>query len=114
MTIDPVEDYCDWCIGPLSEGSRTRSRWLGLPIEDAWACSDCLQEGRYRVPPDGWDGPVEEWLAADQYVLGADDVLAVVNALDEVLDGPNAMDDPEFRLRIGVPRAADYERALEP
>ncbi|MFD7021304.1 hypothetical protein [Promicromonospora sukumoe] len=45
-------------------------------------------------------------LAADQYVLGADDVLAIVNALGEVLDGPDAMDDPEFRLRIGVSRTA--------
>jgi hypothetical protein len=105
MPIPHVQDYCDWCMGLLSEQSRKRSRWLGLPIEEAWACSDCLQAGRYRVPPDGWNGPAEEWLAADQYVLGVDDVVAAVNALDEILHGPTAIHDSEFRLRIGVSRA---------
>src|SRR5918998_3250010 len=104
MPTDHEQDYCDWCMGPLSEESRLRSTWLGLPTEDAWACDDCLRRGRYRVPPDGWDGPVEEWLARDEYVLGSDDVLAVVNALNEVLNGPSAIDDWEFHLRIGVSR----------
>lgn len=104
MATDYEQDYCDWCMGPLSRESRMRSSWLGLPTEDAWACDDCLQAGRYRVPPDGWDGPAEEWLARDEYVLGADDVLAIVNALNEVLHGPSAVDDSEFRLRVGVSR----------
>ncbi|WP_265523573.1 hypothetical protein [Oerskovia flava] len=106
MVIDHVQDYCDWCMGPLSEASRIRSRWLGLPIEDAWACNGCLQAGRYHVPPDGWNGPPEEWLAGDQYVLGADDVLVIVNALNEILHGPDAIDDSEFQARTGVPREA--------
>ncbi|MFI9485238.1 hypothetical protein ACIG47_02500 [Promicromonospora sp. NPDC052451] len=105
MSIDQVQDYCDWCMGPLSAESRARSRWLGLSTEHAWACSTCLRTGDYRVPPDGWDGPVGEWLAADQYVLGPDDVEAVVNALREILDGPNAVPDADFQLRIGVSRA---------
>ena len=105
MASRTTQDYCDWCMDPLSEESQSRSRWLGLPIEDAWACTDCLQAGRYRVPPDGGDGPIDEWLASDEYVLNADDVLALVNALNEVLSGPSAIDESEFQLRIGVSRA---------
>ncbi|MCR1981674.1 hypothetical protein NSA53_05385 [Cellulosimicrobium cellulans] len=106
MTTDDEQDYCDWCMGPLSKESRRRSSWLGLPTEDAWACDDCLQAGRYRVPPDGWNGPMEEWLARDEYVLEAADVLAIVNALDEVLHGPSAVGESEFPSRIGVSRAS--------
>ncbi|WP_250442487.1 hypothetical protein [Actinotalea sp. C106] len=106
MTSEDVQDYCDWCYGPLTDHSRTRSRWLGLSIEDAWACAECLQAGRYRVPPDPWIGPPEEWLARDQYILSADDRLAVANALNEVLHGPGAVDDREFHARLGVSRAS--------
>jgi len=104
MTSDTAQTYCDWCMGPLSKESRSRSRWLGLPVEHAWACEECLEAGRYRVPPDGWDGPINEWLAADEYVLSTVDRLAVVNALNEVLHGPSAIDDQEFQLRLGVSR----------
>ncbi|GAA5055699.1 hypothetical protein [Nocardia callitridis] len=70
------------------------------------ACTDCPRAGRYRVPPDGWTGQSDEWIAADQYILGADDVFAVVDALNEVLHGPRAIEDAQFPLRIGVSRAA--------
>lgn len=106
MTSESPQDFCDWCYGPLSDRSRMRSRWLGLSIEDAWACVTCLQAGRYQVPPDGWDGPLEEWLARDEYLLSEDDRTAIVNALNEVLNGRDALDDWEFQTRLGVPRAS--------
>lgn len=73
---------------------------------------ECLHAGRYRIPPDWWDGPLEEWLARDEYVLGADDRLAIVNALNEVLHGPDAVDDWEFQTRLGVPRASALHTLL--
>lgn len=103
---DDVQDYCDWCFGGLAEPARERSRWLGLATEDAWACSDCLQAGRYRMPPEFWTGPEEEWLASDEYVLGVDDRTAIVNALNEVLHGASAIEDWEFQTLMGVPRSA--------
>lgn len=106
MASDVQQDYCDWCMGPLSGEARSRSRWLGLALEDSWACTGCLEVGRYRVPPDGWAGAPDEWLAADEYVLGEDDLLAIGNALNEVLHGPEAIADWEFQTRIGVSRAA--------
>ncbi|MBA4248690.1 MAG: hypothetical protein C0444_10410 [Microbacterium sp.] len=109
MTSSGVQDYCDWCMGPLTEAARARSSWLGLPLEFAWACSDCLDAGRYRLPPDGWEGSAEDWLASDQYVLGVDDVTVIVNALNEVLHGPEAVEDWEFETRLGVTRAAALE-----
>lgn len=116
MASQDVQDYCDWCFGALSEPSRARSRWLGLSIESAWACSDCLDVGRYRQPPDGWEGPSEEWLASDEYVLATDDLTAIVNALNEVLHGPAALEDWEFETRLGVTRAAALQtlRRLNP
>ena len=104
MASSAEQDYCDWCGGPLSGESADRSRWLGLTSEDAWACATCLDKGLYRVPPDGWDGPLEEWLARDQYVLSADDRSAIVNALTEVCYGPEAIEDWEFELRMGISR----------
>lgn len=104
MASADAQDYCDWCYGPLSTESSARSRWLGLTSEDAWACAPCIEKGRYRVPPDGWDGPADEWLAGDQYVLSADDRMAVLNALNEVLNGPDAIEEWEFALRMGVSR----------
>jgi hypothetical protein len=101
-----VQDYCDWCFGALTKPARERSRWLGLAAEDAWACSDCLEAGRYRLPPDGWAGAEEEWLASDEYVLSVDDRTVIVNALNEVLHGPSAVEDWEFQTRLGVPRSA--------
>ena len=102
MVSENVQDYCDWCFGALTATARARSRWLGLATEDAWACSDCLEAGRYRVPPDGWDGPAEEWLASDEYVLCSDDRTAILGALNEVLHGPGAVEDREFLTRLGV------------
>ncbi|MBO0921988.1 hypothetical protein J1G42_14275 [Cellulomonas sp. zg-ZUI222] len=105
MVSESVQDYCDWCFGALTDPARARSRWLGLAAEDAWACADCLAAGRYRVPPDGWAGPEEEWLARDEYVLRADDLTVIVNALNEVLHGPDAVEEWEFQTRLGVTRA---------
>lgn len=109
MVSESVQDYCDWCFGALTDPARARSRWLGLVTEDAWACADCLAAGRYRVPPDGWAGPEEDWLARDEYVLGADDLTVIVNALNEALRGPNAVEAGEFQTRLGVTR----EEALQ-
>lgn len=106
MRSEGVQNYCDWCFGVLTEPARERSRWLGVATEDAWACSDCLEAGRYRLPPDGWAGPEEEWLASQEYVLSDDDRTVIVNALNEVLHGPGAVEDWEFQTRLGVPRAA--------
>ena len=106
MVGESVQNYCDWCFGALSEPARARSRWLGLATQVSWACLACLEAGRYRVPPDAWDGPEKEWLASDEYVLGIDDRTAIVNALNEVLNGPDAVADWEFQTRIGVTRAA--------
>lgn len=103
--VSDVQDYCDWCFGALTETSRARSRWLGLATEDAWACMDCLEAGRYRVPPEGWDGPEKEWLASDECVLGSDDWTVIVSALNEVLHGPSAVEASEFQTRLGVSRA---------
>jgi hypothetical protein len=63
----------------------------------------------YRTPPDGWAAPEEAWLARDEYLLHPDDVTVLLNALDEVLHGPDAVDEAEFPTRLGVTRA----RALE-
>lgn len=106
MTSEEGQDHCDWCYGPLTDQSQLRSRWLGLASEYSWACMECLQAGRYRIPPARWDGPIEEWLARDEYVLGTDDRLAIINALNEVLHGPDAVDDGEFQTRLGVSRAS--------
>lgn len=108
MGSEDVQGLCDWCHGGLSDRARLRSRWLGLAGEDTWACTQCLRAGRYRVPPDGWLGPSEGWLARDEYVLDDGDRDAIVNALNEVLHGPGAVDEWEFKTRIGVSR----ERAL--
>ncbi|MFG6490833.1 hypothetical protein [Microbacterium sp. P03] len=109
MTTDHAREYCDWCSAPLSDESRTRSRWLGLTSEDVWACADCLRTGHYRTPPESWLGDGEEWLARDQYILAADDIVAVVNALNEVLNGPDSIENWEFSTRIGV----SVEEALQ-
>lgn len=101
-----VQDHCDWCFGALSEPARARSRWLGLASEDAWACSECLGTGRYRFPPEFWIGREDEWLANDEFVLSDDDRTAIVNALNEVLHGPEAIEDWEFDSRVGVARSA--------
>jgi hypothetical protein len=82
-----------------------------LISEDAWACATCIERGCYRVPPEGWDGPADEWLARDKYVLSADDRRAVLNALNEVLHGPDAIEEWEFQARMGVTREeADQTR----
>ncbi|VXB97948.1 conserved hypothetical protein [Microbacterium sp. 8M] len=104
MPSQNLQDYCDWCFAPLSEDALTRSRWLGLASEDTWACSTCIEKGRYRVPPEGWNGPADEWLARDEYVLSADDRRTVLNALNEILHGPDAIEEWEFHTRIGVTR----------
>ncbi|HWK93222.1 MAG TPA: hypothetical protein VNR17_13275 [Luteimicrobium sp.] len=104
MTSPTGQGYCDWCLGPLSGESVKRSQWLGLTSENAWACATCIEKGRYRFPPDGWDGPGDEWLARDQYVLSRDDRAAVLNALHEVLHGPEAIEEWEFQTRLGVSR----------
>lgn len=104
MASPNAQDFCDWCYGPLSEGSVVRSRWLGFASEDVWACPTCIERGRYRIPPDGWVGPAEEWLACDQYVLSATDRIGVLNALNEVLHGPDAIEDWEFQTRMGITR----------
>lgn len=64
--------------------------------------------GRYRVPPDGWLGPVETWLARDQYVLDEGDRRAVMSALDQVLNGPQAVPPAELETRMGVTRLEAY------
>lgn len=109
MVSENVQDYCDWCFGPLTEPARARSRWLGLASEDAWACSDCLGVGRYQQPPEFWIGHEEEWLASDEYVLSVDDRIAIVNALNEVLHGPDAIEDWEFATRLGVSRSTAFQ-----
>ena len=43
---------------------------------------------------------------AISYILDADDRLAIANALNEVLHGPGAADDREFRARLGVSRVS--------
>jgi hypothetical protein len=91
------QDYCDWCYGWLSDGDRRRSRALGLPLEASWACGRCLDAGRYRRPPDGWDGPVEEWLARNVFVFTDEELLALSQALNEVLHGPDAI--PQYYSR---------------
>lgn len=109
MTSEEVQDHCDWCFGALTDPARARSRWLGLAAENAWACADCLATGRYRVPPEVWQGDPEDWLAGDQYVLGADDLTGIRNALNEVLGGPGAIEEWEFQTRIGVSHADALE-----
>lgn len=109
MVSGSVQDHCDWCFGALTDASRTRSRWLGLATEGTCACAGCLAAGRYRVPPEGWAGPEEEWLARDQYVLHGDDVRAIVGALNEVLHGPEAIEEREFQTRLGVTRPEALE-----
>jgi hypothetical protein len=104
MPTDHPQYYCDWCFLLLSEDSRVRSRWLGLTSEDAWACTACLEAGHYRVPPEFWSGDAEDWLARDEYILSRDDLTAIVGALNEVLNGPDAIEQWEFNLRVGVPR----------
>jgi hypothetical protein len=101
-----VQEYCDWCFGGLTETAREKSRWLGLASENAWACSDCLAAGRYQLPPESWMGREDDWLANDEYVLSEDDLTAIVNALNEVLHGPEAIEDWEFSSRVGVSRSA--------
>lgn len=104
MESPTPQESCDWCYGPLSEKSVVRSRWLGLIAEDAWACATCVKKGRYRVPPEGWAGPAEDWLARDEYILSAGDRMAVLHALNEVLNGPEAIEEWEFQSRMGVTR----------
>lgn len=98
------DSSCHWCHRRVTDAARARSRWLGLAAEDVWACADCVASGRYRVPPDGWAAPEDGWLARDQYVLDGDDVRAIVCALNEVLHGPDAVEEWEFRSRLGVDR----------
>jgi hypothetical protein len=54
----------------------------------------------------GWsDGPVRADLARN-------DLLVINNALNEILHGPDAIDEVEFHTRIGVTRG-EAERLLD-
>jgi len=101
VTID--QDYCDWCLKPLNELARTQSLALGLPLEQAWACSSCVATGGYRTPPDGWDGDL--WPSRHTYLVEPADRVILVNALIEVLHGPDASEERDFTTRIGASRA---------
>lgn len=61
LTLDRRQPYCDWCYSPMTESARERSEGLGLDREYSWACDRCLLSKRYTEPPDGWDGPHDEW-----------------------------------------------------
>jgi hypothetical protein len=50
------KDYCDWCYRhPLTVEDRSRSRQIGLTQHLALACSHCIESGRIREPPGGWE-----------------------------------------------------------
>jgi len=104
QSVVDEQDYCDWCYGWLSDGDRLRSRALGLPLEASWACGSCLDASRYRRPPDGWDGPVDEWPARNVFAFTDEELLALSQSLNEVLHGPDAIPQPEFSTRIGTER----------
>lgn len=59
--IGTVQDYCDWCYGPLTDDDRQASIARGLAREDAQACAACLKQGRVSSPPDGWENKGAEW-----------------------------------------------------
>jgi hypothetical protein len=106
LTSDEPQSYCDWCFSPLTESSRRRSEALGLDGEFSRACTSCLDTQRYRQPPDGWAGSVEEWPFCDAFELSAEDLLVLKAALNEVLNGPTAIDEWEFHTRVGTDREA--------
>jgi hypothetical protein len=56
-----VQDYCDWCYLPLTDGDRRASIAAGLAPENAWACASCVKQGRVRTPSAGWKGNAAEW-----------------------------------------------------
>ena len=89
---------------PETIDARRRPRAIGLPLEQTWACSECLDNGRYRRPPDGWDGQPQDWPARTVFMFSDDQLLAFANALNGVLNGPDAIEDWEFSTRLGVTR----------
>jgi hypothetical protein len=111
---EEVQSSCDWCYGPLTDASRHRSHTLGLDREFSWACTPCLATQRYREPPGGWAPPAEEWPFRDAVELSTGDLRILAAALNEVVGGPEAIQEWEFQTRMGVSRqeADDLLRRL--
>lgn len=58
------QTYCAWCHGDLSAQSIEASGRLHLDRELSWACSQCISDGAYLLPPQDWDGTSQEWATA--------------------------------------------------
>ena len=95
-----VQVYCDWCYSPLTQEARRRSRELGLDRERSWACESCLSAEAFAVAPDGWDTSEGPW--PWRFHLSAADWGVLQNALNEVVNGPEAIEGWEFQTRMGV------------
>lgn len=65
-----------------------------------------LPTTNYRRPPDGWNGTEAEWPARMVFKFSDEELVAVANALNEVLHGSYAIEDWEFQTRVGVTRDA--------
>lgn len=50
-------------------------------------------------------------MASDEYILHGEDVLAIVHALNDVLHGPEAVDEPELQAHLRVTRAEALRRS---
>lgn len=107
--VRPPTD-CDWCSGEVTDAARAGSLAIGLPLHLTWACEACLSDGSYRNPPQGWGASASDWPAADALLLTADELGLVTNALNELLHGPDAIEEWEFVSRMG--RQRDQARAL--
>ena len=81
-----VQDYCDWCYGPLTEAvvdSVTLNRFLKQA--EAYACPRCVESRAVLAPPESMDlsdeqGGDESWRTAVEALLRGDE-----SALPELL-----------------------------
>lgn len=102
MAAPEDQDYCDWCYSPLTDEARRGSRSIGLHREQSWACEACLASDAFTSAPDGWDGSECPW--PWRFHIAAVDWATLHQALNEVVNGPQAIDDWEFQTRMGVTR----------
>jgi hypothetical protein len=75
---------------------------MGLDREQSWACESCIAAETFVAAPDGWDESKGPWPWRFHLSPLAWGVLH--NALNEVVNGPQAIEDWEFQTRMGVTR----------
>lgn len=80
-----LQDYCDWCYGPIDTVDRQQSEEAGTDCESAWACVNCIETGRVLEPPESWEGDPADWPVkdiSDQVNLAQENVEVVLGDVE--------------------------------